>query len=147
MSESSLSGHRVVVTGGASGIGRATAELLVERGATVAIWDLATDTLDVGAAIGAHGQLVDVTADLAAPVAEAAGVLGGLSGLVHAAGRATVEPVGSFTAESWDGVLDVNLRAHALLTQAMLPHLEQAASQGSASVVAIASVEGMAANP
>lgn len=143
----SLEGHRVVVTGGASGIGRASAELLVERGAQVAIWDVAPATIDVAAEIGAHGQVVDVTGDLAGPVAEAAAILGGLSGLVHAAGRALVEPVGSFTADSWDAVLDVNLRAHALLSQAMLPHLEQAARDGQASIVAISSIEGMAANP
>ena len=42
-----LTDKAVVVTGGASGIGRACAELLIERGAKVAIWDLAADTLDV----------------------------------------------------------------------------------------------------
>lgn len=143
----SLEQHRVVVTGGASGIGRACAELLIERGAKVAIWDLAPDTLDVAAAIGAHGQVVDVTADLAGPVAEAASVLGGLSGLVHAAGRVRPEPVGAFTAETWDDVVDVNLRAHALLVQEMLAHLEVADVEGGASVVAISSIEGIAANP
>jgi NAD(P)-dependent dehydrogenase (short-subunit alcohol dehydrogenase family) len=60
------------------------------------------------------------------------------------AGRVAVEPVGSFTADSWDAVVDVNLRAHALLVQEMLPWLRQASG---ASVVAIASIEGLAANP
>ncbi len=144
----SLSAARIVVTGGASGIGRASAELLIERGARVALWDLAADTLAVAEQIGAHGQVVDVTGDLAAPVAEAAEALGGLTGLVHAAGRAHAEPVGAFTSASWDEVLDVNLKAHALLVQAMLPHLEQAAAAGSGpSVVAISSIEAMAANP
>jgi len=149
----SLEGKRVIVTGGASGIGRASAELLLERGAQVAIWDLAEDTLAVAEQIGAHGQVVDVTGDLAAPVAAAVEALGGLTGLVHAAGRVHPEPVGAFTADSWDEVLDVNLRAHALLSQAALPHLETAAAEarelGGAgpSIVAISSIEGMAANP
>ena len=148
--DGSLVGKKVIVTGGASGIGRASAELLIQRGATVAIWDLADATLAVAEEIGAHGQVVDVTGDLAEPVADAAAALGGLTGLVHAAGRAHPEPVGSFTADSWDEVVDVNLRAHALLSQEMLPYLEEAAKEadaGSPSIVAISSVEGMAANP
>jgi NAD(P)-dependent dehydrogenase (short-subunit alcohol dehydrogenase family) len=135
---------QVVVTGAASGIGRATAEVLVAEGHQVALWDLAPTVLDVAAGLGMPGQVVDVTADLAGPVAAAADALGGLSGLVHAAGRVAVEPVGSFTAESWDAVVDVNLRAHALLVQAMLPWLKQATNAG---VVAISSIEGLAANP
>ncbi|CAN5383001.1 SDR family oxidoreductase [soil metagenome] len=144
----SLEHKRVIVTGGASGIGRACAELLIERGAQVAIWDLAADTLAVAEEIGVHGQVVDVTGDLVAPVAEAVAVLGGITGLVHAAGRVHPEPVGAFTADSWDEVVDVNLRAHALLSQALLPHLEVAAAAGlGPSIVAISSIEGIAANP
>jgi len=54
-----------------------------------------------------------------------------------------VEPVGDLTAESWDAVVDVNLKAHALLVQEMLPWLKESAN---ASVVAISSIEGMRAN-
>lgn len=135
---------RVVVTGAASGIGRACAEALVADGHRVALWDRDEAVLAVGAGLAMPAAVVDVTGDVAGPVAEAAAELGGLSGLVHAAGTVAVEPVGAYTAESWDRVLDVNLRAHALLVQAMLPWLQ--AAEG-ASVVAIASIEGLAANP
>lgn len=144
MTHRELTDARVIVTGGASGIGLASASLLIERGASVALWDVAPKTLEVAERIGAHGQLVDVTADLAGPVADAAQALGGLSGLVHAAGRVAPEPVGAFTADSWDAVLDVNLRAHALLVQELLPHLREAPG---ASVVAISSIEGLVGNP
>ena len=134
----------VVVTGAASGIGRACAEVLVAASISVSMWDVAPSVVEVSASLGQHGQLVDVTADLAAPVAAAASALAGLDGLVHAAGRVAVEPVGDFTAESWDAVVDVNLRAHALLAQEMLPWLKESAN---ASIVGISSIEGLAANP
>jgi NAD(P)-dependent dehydrogenase (short-subunit alcohol dehydrogenase family) len=134
----------VIVTGAASGIGRACAEVLVAAGVSVALWDIVPSVLDVAESLGQPGQIVDVTGDLAEPVADAASALSGLDGLVHAAGRVAVEPVGELTAESWDAVVDVNLRAHALLVQAMLPWLKESSN---ASVVAISSIEGLAANP
>ena len=134
----------VIVTGAASGIGRASAEALVADGRQVALWDVSPDVEAVAAALGMPGSVVDVTGDLAGPVAAAAEALGGLSGLVHAAGTVAVEPVGAYTADSWDRVVDVNLRAHALLIQEMLPHLQQAEN---ASVVGISSIEGIRANP
>ena len=135
----------VVVTGAASGIGRASAEALVADGVAVSLWDIAPSVLDVAEELGQHGAVVDCSGtDFTGPVAEAAAALGGLDGLVHAAGRVAVEPVGGFTADSWDDVVDVNLRAHALLTQAMLPWLQRSSN---ASVVGIASIEGIRANP
>jgi NAD(P)-dependent dehydrogenase (short-subunit alcohol dehydrogenase family) len=134
----------VIVTGAASGIGRACAEVLVAEGRRVALWDVDPLVLTVAAGLGMPGTIIDVTGPLAPAVADAAEALGGLDGMVHAAGRVAVEPVGDVTAASWDAVVDVNLRAHALLVQAMLPWLKQATN---ASVVAISSIEGIAANP
>jgi NAD(P)-dependent dehydrogenase (short-subunit alcohol dehydrogenase family) len=98
----------------------------------------------VAAQLAMPGTIIDLTDTLEPAVADAAEALGGLDGMVHAAGRVAVEPVGDFTAESWDAVVDVNLRAHALLVQAMLPWLKRSTR---ASVVAISSIEGIAANP
>ncbi len=134
----------VVVTGAASGIGRACAEALVRDGRRVVLWDLSPDVTAIAEQLGMPSAVVDVTGDLTGPVAEAAAAGDGLDGLVHAAGTVAVEPVGAYTAESWDFVQAVNLRAHALLVQEMLPHLQQ--SPGS-SVVGISSIEGIAANP
>ncbi|STZ53473.1 3-oxoacyl-ACP reductase [Mycobacterium senegalense] len=101
-------------------------------------------------ALGMPSAVMDVcdTGALPAAVEEAAIALDGIDGLVHAAGRVLPEPVGAYTEESWDAVLDVNLRAQALLTQLLLPHLEKAAADGgSPAVVGISSIEGLAANP
>lgn len=133
----------VLVTGAASGIGRACAEVLSASGARVALWDVDASVSTVAESLGQYGEVVDVTDDLAPAVRRAAEALDGLDGLVHAAGRVAVEPAGAFTADSWDGVVDVNLRAHALLVQEALPWLRQSSS---ASVVAISSIEGMRAN-
>lgn len=116
----------VVITGGASGIGLASAKALIADGRSVALFDISPAVPDVAASIGAHGFVVDCssTASMAAGVAAAAEALDGLDGLVHAAGRVATEPVGMFSEESWDAVLDVNLRAQALLSQMLLPYFE-----------------------
>lgn len=140
----------VVVTGGASGIGRASAEALVADGRPVTLWDVAPDVIAVGEAMGVPAAVVDVCdgAAIAAATDSAARAMSGIDGLVHAAGRVIPEPVGVFTEESWDAVLDVNLRAHALLTQALLPHLRDAVRHGGQpAIVGISSIEGLQANP
>ena len=140
----------VVVTGAASGIGRACAEALVDDGREVALWDIAPDVAEVADGLGMPSAVVDVCdlAAMQAAVEAADRELDGIDGLVHAAGRVTVEPVGAYTEDSWDAVLDVNLRAQALLVQLLLPHLERAARDGGApAVVGISSIEGLAANP
>ena len=138
------------MTGAASGIGRASAEALVADGRKVLLWDIAPDVASVADGLGMPGAVVDVCdADaMRAAVEAAVEVLDGVDGLVHAAGRVATEPVGAYTEESWDAVLDVNLRAQALLVQMLLPHLEQSAKDGAGpAIVGISSIEGLAANP
>lgn len=141
----------VIVTGAASGIGRACAQALVADGRRVVLWDIADDVEEIAAELGMSAAVLDVcdTEAAGAAVAAAAGAEpGGLDGLVHAAGRVLPEPVGAFTSESWDAVVDVNLKAHAMLVQLLLPHLEAAARAGRApAVVGISSIEGLTANP
>jgi NAD(P)-dependent dehydrogenase (short-subunit alcohol dehydrogenase family) len=135
----------VVVTGAASGIGRACAEVLVAEGRPVALWDVNPAVVEVAAGLGMPAEVIDVTDPAAVTEAagRSAGALGAVGGVVHAAGRVTVEPVGDFTADSWDAVVDVNLRAHALVVQALLPHLRRTAG---AAVVGISSIEALVGN-
>lgn len=119
-------------------------------GRDVVLWDLAPTVTEVAATLGMPGAVVDVTdhAALAVAVASAAESGSGIDGLVHAAGRVLPEPVGAFTSESWDAVLDVNLKAQAVLAQLLLPHLEAAARDGRGpAIVGISSIEGLTANP
>ena len=135
----------VVITGGASGIGRACAEVLVGDGRSVTLWDRSPSVIEVAAGLGMTGVALDVTDDaaVAAAVTESAAALGGVDGFVHAAGTVSVDPLGSLDATLWDAVVDVNLRAHALLVQALLPHLREATG---AAVVGISSIEALVGN-
>jgi NAD(P)-dependent dehydrogenase (short-subunit alcohol dehydrogenase family) len=139
----------VVVTGGASGIGRACCLALAEVGRPVAVWDVNGAGAKETASLigrGAHWAEVDVRSQAAITDAVASTVeaLGTVGGLVHAAGVAGPMPIDFMDEESWDAVLDVNLRAEAFLVRALLPHFK-AAGPGSA-VVGIASIEALVGN-
>jgi NAD(P)-dependent dehydrogenase (short-subunit alcohol dehydrogenase family) len=101
--------RRVVVTGAASGIGRATALLLRERGAEVVAVDRNEAGLGDAAAAGAEVVACDLTrADDRARLLEAAG---DVDGLVNAAGIIRLVPVEELSEEDWDAVLAVNVKA------------------------------------
>jgi NAD(P)-dependent dehydrogenase (short-subunit alcohol dehydrogenase family) len=136
----------VVVTGGASGIGRACAEALAAAGRPVALWDLDADgAKEIATALGSPsmGIGLDVTdeAALAAAAAQTRAALPSIGGMVHAAGMVVSEPVGQIDFAHFRRVLDVNLTAHARITQLLLADLK-AANPGSA-VVGIASIEAV----
>lgn len=133
------------MTGGASGIGRACAEALLAEGRTVALWDLSPITTVVAAELSGHGEVLDVTDEAAVGIAveRSASAMDGINGLVHAAGAVSTDVIGSLSAAAWDAVVNVNLRAHALLVQALVPHLRAA---NVAAVVAISSIEALVGN-
>ena len=84
-----LTGRKILITGGASGIGRATAARCAREGAAVAVLDRSADAArEVAARSGGHAFAVDVAdpASVTAAVEDAAAVMGGLDGVVNAAG-------------------------------------------------------------
>ncbi|AYC36488.1 MULTISPECIES: SDR family NAD(P)-dependent oxidoreductase [Streptomyces] len=136
-----FTGLRAVVTGGASGIGRAVAERLAERGANVAVLDLDPS--------GVHGPLTGIRADVSddvgvrAAVAAAAERLGGLDILVNNAGIGAVGTVEDHTDEQWHHVLDVNVVGMVRVTRAALPHLRRSAHASVVNVCSIAATAGL----
>lgn len=146
----------VIVTGGASGIGLASARALAEVGRPVAIWDLeAAAAVKVAEQIAgqysvstlAEGFDVRESDVYEAAIGRARSALGPVGGLAHCAGVPRPVPVDHLDEENWDAVLDVNLRAQALLVRALLPDL---CGQPGSAVVGIASINailGNAANP
>jgi NAD(P)-dependent dehydrogenase (short-subunit alcohol dehydrogenase family) len=129
-----FAGRRALVTGGASGIGRATAELLVAGGAEVALADRDAAALDdVARALGA----VPVVADLADPagvtaaVDTAARALGGAPDLlVHSAGIYKIRALDELDAGAWDETMAINLRAAMLLGRAAAARLRASDAEG-----------------
>jgi len=145
-----LPGTPVVVTGGASGIGRATCRALAEVGRAIAVWDLngaGAKTVADECADEFGVSTCSLAVDVRDPAAINAGVeptlaaLGAVGGLVHAAGIPAAPVADPLDAIGFDTVLQVNLRAEATLVRAFLPALRDA--QPGSAIVGIASIEGL----
>lgn len=117
-----LEGTRAVVTGAASGIGRATALLLLERGASVVAADRDATGLADAVAAGAEPCVCDVTepADRAL-LAGAAGA--SCNHLVNAAGIIRLSALGDVSEDDWERVMGVNAKALFFLCQLFVPRL------------------------
>ncbi|MFE6594462.1 SDR family NAD(P)-dependent oxidoreductase [Streptomyces sp. NPDC057781] len=138
---SELSGLKALVTGGASGIGRATAALLAARGADVAVLDV--DPSRVGEPL--RGYLADVSDDASvrSAVATAAEDLGGVDILVNNAGIGAVGTVGDNDDAEWHRVLDVNVLGMVRTTRAALTHLRASAHAAVVNTCSIAATAGL----
>lgn len=140
-------GRVAIVTGAASGIGRATVELILERGGRVVAVDLDGDKLDwLGDRPGAVAQAGDVSRqDVNAAMVDAAiGAFGRLDVLVLNAGLPAPGTLDGLSLDVFERVLDVNLRGCVLGLRAALPALRCA---GGGSVVMTASVSGLGGDP
>jgi NAD(P)-dependent dehydrogenase (short-subunit alcohol dehydrogenase family) len=130
----SLTGKRALITGGASGIGRATALLFAREGATVAVADLdeAGGQSVVQTIVDAGGQaifvLCDVTqsADCERAVQLTVAELGGLDILFNNAGIVRRATVLETTEEEWDRVMAVNVKSIFLLSKHAIPVMTEA---------------------
>jgi 2-keto-3-deoxy-L-fuconate dehydrogenase len=143
-----FAGLAALVTGGASGIGLATARLLAARGARVAVLDRDQPSDDAGD--GLVPVLADVTDDAAvrAAVAQAGQALAGLDILVNNAGIGAAGTVEDNDDDEWHRVLDVNVLGIVRTTRAALPLLRQAVrARGRAAIVNTCSIAGTAGLP
>lgn len=149
----SIAGRVALITGAASGMGRATAELFADEGARVAVTDLDPVAIDqVVAAIRAaggtaSGHALDVSdpARIRAIVAQVTAELGPIDILVNNAGiaiGASLEQPDAEYERTWSRALDVMLTAHVRLVRACLPQLVR---NGEGRVVNVASTEGLGA--
>jgi NAD(P)-dependent dehydrogenase (short-subunit alcohol dehydrogenase family) len=137
-----LEGRRILVTGAAGGMGLAIAKLFAQEGAALAMLDRNEPGVKAMAdELGAAAFACDVSdrASVDAVVAKAGEALGGVDGVVNAAGILIGKQFGDLDPESWDRVIAVNLTGPYNVVRAALPLL-RAAPRGT--IVNIASVGG-----
>ncbi len=136
-----------IITGAASGIGQATAQLLLDSGWKVALFDsnqtaLTTVTTALGQSKSVYAARLNVTDESAVEkaVAEAAEALGGVQGVVNSAGIAADKHVFDTSAELFRKILDVNVVGTFLVGKAAARIMRHS---GGGSIVNIASISGI----
>ncbi|WP_439499180.1 SDR family NAD(P)-dependent oxidoreductase [Bosea sp. (in: a-proteobacteria)] len=142
-----LAGRRVLITGAAKGIGLSTAERFIAEGARVAALD--RDDAALAAlrrrfdASSLHAARVDVVEPEAVirAVTAAAAALGGLDGVVNAAGIDLIADIEAMALADWNRLIAVNLTGPMLVMQAAYPHLRAA---GGGTIVNVSSGAGLA---
>ncbi|MFE0403214.1 SDR family NAD(P)-dependent oxidoreductase [Streptomyces nigra] len=138
---SDFEGLTALVTGGASGIGRATADLLAGRGARVAVLDL--DPSSVDKPLLAYRADVTDDTSVRAAVADAVAALGGLDVLVNNAGVGAQGTVEDNDDTEWHRVLDVNVLGMVRVARAALPHLRASAHAAIVNTCSVAATAGL----
>jgi 3-oxoacyl-[acyl-carrier protein] reductase len=150
----SVAGRRVIITGAASGMGRATAHLFAREGAHVAVTDLhqaacqqVVDDIVAAGPFSAQAFALDVAdgGAIETVVADIATRLGGIDILINNAGVSSFCPLDSDAYEEvWARALAVMLTAHQRLVRAALPWLR---ASDAGRIINIASTEGLGATP
>ncbi len=136
---SELNGFSAVVTGGARGIGEATARALCEAGARVTIFDRDDGTHVAESLPGCRFSQVELRDPeaVAREIDAAAEAQGGLDGLVNNAGVSPRRLLDATDADDWDELLAINLKSAFNCTRAVVPHLR---ARGGGAIVNLASV-------
>ena len=149
-------GRRVLVTGGARGVGAAVAASFVAAGARVAVWDAPDAAMPLGyplagaaelaaarSLVGADGQVLAVDVrdveQVRAAMPATVAALGGLDTVVCAAGVRTAATAAAMTDAQWDAVVDTNLHGTYHVLREALADLEAA---GNGRIVVVAAEEG-----
>lgn len=147
-----MKGKAVVITGGAQGIGYAISELLVERGAKVAVMDVAQGPIDkaVAGLKAKGGEAVGIPVDLRVGANcykafdQAVKAFGRIDALGNVAGVYVRKPILEITDDEWNEMLGVNVRGLYHMTVAAFKHMKE---KGGGKIVNIASIDAWKAHP
>ncbi|MFT8521570.1 SDR family oxidoreductase [Gluconobacter oxydans] len=148
MTTDNIAGKVVLITGGSSGLGEATARYLAARGAKVAIAARRRDRLDeIVSELTAQGQTaraytLDVTkrSEVEETVAAVTRDFGRLDVLVNNAGLMAIAPIQKLMVDEWDRMIDINIKGVLYGIAAALPVFEK---QKSGHVINLSSVAGL----
>jgi 3-oxoacyl-[acyl-carrier protein] reductase len=142
-------GRTAIVTGGASGLGKAVAARIIAEGGKVALWDLNADNLqaakdEIGATFTVALDVSDHAA-VAKAAKDSAAALGGVSILVNSAGiTGATAMVHEYPIDSWQRVIDINLNGLFYCCREVIPYMLEG---GYGRIVNLASVAGKEGNP
>ena len=144
----SLSGQRIVVTGAAGGVGRATVAALLREGARVCATDLAIEartfpTTDARRLTTIAGD-VTKAADVDCIYRRVEDAFGGFDGLVSNAGAIVSKSAHETSEEEWDSVIDANAKSFFLMARRALPAMME---RRSGTIVAVGSISGVLGLP
>ena len=152
MSDLNFKGSVAIVTGAASGIGRATAIALAQRGAAVALFDRDTagcnalaSELEAQRADSALAFTVDVAnaAEISDAVDHVAASLGGVDLLAHCAGMQSYGSAESTALDVWGRTLDVDLNSAFYLSRVVLPQMKR---RGGGAIIFTGSTQSLVAH-
>lgn len=144
-----FSGRTAVITGGASGLGKAVAHRIVQEGGAVSLWDVNRDALNAARADVAATHIAEVDVSDHAAVARAATqayeALGRIDILINSAGiTGATAAVQDFPIDSWHRTLAINLNGVFFACREVIPHM---LTNGYGRIVNVASVAGKEGNP
>ncbi len=146
-----LTGRKALVSGGASGIGKAIAQLFLTEGASVLISDINDEGLakavaelsEYGTVAGVAGDVRSM-ADASRMVAETVSQFGGIDTLVCNAGITSVMPIQQLSEDEWDAVLGTNVKGMFTLVKSAVPEMIEG---GGGTIVTLGSEMGIVAVP
>jgi NAD(P)-dependent dehydrogenase (short-subunit alcohol dehydrogenase family) len=146
MNNGELLGKTAIVAGGSLGIGRATAELLAQRGANVVLFGRKQEAVDeaVKAIVAAGGSAVGLAADISKStdvehvIRSAIDRFGGIDILVNSAGIQTYGTVVETDETLWDNVFDINVKGMYLTSHFAIPEMEK---RGGGAIINVSSVQ------